>query len=165
MMWGRFGDRGAGAPGRGLFELPGAVGRVEVAEVAVDGSREGRSEQFGGTDDADDLATRARPSLARVLNGTGVVLHTNLGRAPLAEEAQRAQAEAAGYGNVELSLETGGHAQPLTQPRGRAPAPQRQQRHCPFLFPVVPQDERGRRQTKYNHHRHSIGGSGVKRVS
>ncbi len=56
---------------------------------------------------AEDLAFRQRPSLVRVLNGTGVVLHTNLGRAPLAEEAVAAQRRAAGYGNVELSLETG----------------------------------------------------------
>ncbi len=54
-----------------------------------------------------DLEGRSRPSLRRALNGTGVVLHTNLGRAPLAEAASRAQAEAAGYGNVELSLATG----------------------------------------------------------
>ncbi len=54
-----------------------------------------------------DLEARSRPSLRRVLNGTGVVLHTNLGRAPLADMAGRAQAEAAGYGNVELSLATG----------------------------------------------------------
>ncbi|MCG8467389.1 MAG: L-seryl-tRNA(Sec) selenium transferase [Gemmatimonadetes bacterium] len=54
-----------------------------------------------------DLAARARSSLVTVLNGTGVVLHTNLGRAPLAEEAIRAQTRAAGYGNVELSLESG----------------------------------------------------------
>jgi len=54
-----------------------------------------------------DLEARSRPSLRRALNGTGVVLHTNLGRAPLADAAGRAQAEAAGYGNVELSLATG----------------------------------------------------------
>ncbi len=53
------------------------------------------------------LTLAARPSLRRVINGTGVVLHTNLGRAPLAAEAVRAQAEAVGYGNVEFSLDTG----------------------------------------------------------
>jgi len=53
------------------------------------------------------LAAGSSPSLRPVLNGTGVVLHTNLGRAPLAAEAIEAARRAAGYGNVEYSLETG----------------------------------------------------------
>ncbi|WP_419941805.1 L-seryl-tRNA(Sec) selenium transferase [Candidatus Palauibacter sp.] len=69
------------------------------------GGRDRLVEILGAAED--DLAARARPSLQSALNGTGVVLHTNLGRAPLAEEARRAQAEAAGYGNVEFALETG----------------------------------------------------------
>jgi len=56
---------------------------------------------------AADLATRFTPALTSVINGTGVVLHTNLGRAPLAQEAIEGQRAASGYGNVELSLETG----------------------------------------------------------
>lgn len=49
------------------------------------------------------------PGLRRVLNATGVVLHTNLGRAPLAEAALRAVAEVArGYCDLELDLEGGG---------------------------------------------------------
>ncbi|GAC1420863.1 MAG: L-seryl-tRNA(Sec) selenium transferase [Gemmatimonadaceae bacterium] len=49
-----------------------------------------------------------RPSLRRVINATGVVLHTNLGRAPLADAAVRAIEEIAeGYSNLEYDLETG----------------------------------------------------------
>ena len=53
------------------------------------------------------LEARARPSLTPVRNGTGVVLHTNLGRARLAPEAIDAVRRASGYGNVEFSLDTG----------------------------------------------------------
>ncbi len=43
-----------------------------------------------------------------VINATGILLHTNLGRAPLSMPAQAAVAEAArGYSNLELDLETG----------------------------------------------------------
>ena len=48
-----------------------------------------------------------RPSLLPVINATGVVLHTNLGRAPLAEAARRAVERAAGYGSLEYDLESG----------------------------------------------------------
>lgn len=64
----------------------------------------------------DELATRvavrviasAQPRLQRVLNATGIVLHTNLGRAPLAPEALAQIAQVAcGYSNLELDLATG----------------------------------------------------------
>ncbi len=49
-----------------------------------------------------------RPFPQRVLNATGVVLHTNLGRAPMAQGAAHAAAvAAAGYSDLELDLETG----------------------------------------------------------
>ena len=47
-------------------------------------------------------------SLRPVINATGVILHTNLGRAPLSEEALRHVADVArGYSNIELDLATG----------------------------------------------------------
>ena len=52
------------------------------------------------------LAEAARETLTGVINATGVVIHTNLGRAPLAPEALAALLAAAGYANLELDLET-----------------------------------------------------------
>jgi L-seryl-tRNA(Ser) seleniumtransferase len=49
-----------------------------------------------------------RPSLRRVINATGVIIHTNLGRAPLSEEAIAAMAAVSGgYSNLEFDLEAG----------------------------------------------------------
>jgi L-seryl-tRNA(Ser) seleniumtransferase len=53
------------------------------------------------------LEQRERPSLTRVVNATGVVLHTNLGRAPLAASAIAALTEAGGYSTLEFDLERG----------------------------------------------------------
>jgi L-seryl-tRNA(Ser) seleniumtransferase len=54
------------------------------------------------------LAELASPRLRRVINGSGVILHTNLGRAPLSRAAVTAVAGVAGgYSNLELDLETG----------------------------------------------------------
>ena len=54
------------------------------------------------------LARRTGPELRRVLNATGVVLHTNLGRAPLADAATQAMLQVAGgYSNLELDLSSG----------------------------------------------------------
>ena len=57
---------------------------------------------------ANELEERTRPKLRRVINGTGVVVHTNLGRAPLAPEAlARVNEVARGYSNLELDLQEG----------------------------------------------------------
>src|ERR1700719_3858309 len=53
-------------------------------------------------------AALRRPRLRRVLNGTGVVVHTNLGRAPLSEAALDRVVEAGrGYSNLEDDLDEG----------------------------------------------------------
>jgi L-seryl-tRNA(Ser) seleniumtransferase len=57
---------------------------------------------------ADRARRLAQGSLRPVINATGVILHTNLGRAPLAPEAAEAAASVgASYSNLELDLETG----------------------------------------------------------
>ena len=57
---------------------------------------------------ASQLAAGFEPSLASVINATGVIVHTNLGRAPLAASAARRVAElAAGYVNLEYDLVAG----------------------------------------------------------
>lgn len=57
---------------------------------------------------ADELAATFSPEAPRVVNATGVLIHTNLGRAPLSDGARRAIADAAeGYHAVELDLESG----------------------------------------------------------
>jgi L-seryl-tRNA(Ser) seleniumtransferase len=90
-------QRASGAPGR-LDEA--------VAELARDVSA--RIEAAG------------RPSLRRVLNATGVVVHTNLGRAPLSPEAAARVAEiASSYSNLEYDLERGARGNRETHAEGR----------------------------------------------
>jgi L-seryl-tRNA(Ser) seleniumtransferase len=85
---------------------------VDAARAVIDRARE---EIQAGADPGDltarlneQLADARRPRLQRVLNATGVVVHTNLGRAPLAEEAVDRVADAArGYSNLEYDLAAG----------------------------------------------------------
>jgi L-seryl-tRNA(Ser) seleniumtransferase len=65
-------------------------------------------------------AGRLRPTLVEAVNATGVILHTNLGRAPLSPAARQAVAvAAAGYATLEIDLDTGrrgsrhSHVEPL----------------------------------------------------
>jgi L-seryl-tRNA(Ser) seleniumtransferase len=58
------------------------------------------------------VKTLLAPSLRRVINATGVILHTNLGRAPIsAEAAARIAQVATSYSNLEYDLETGERGQ------------------------------------------------------
>jgi L-seryl-tRNA(Ser) seleniumtransferase len=67
------------------------------------------------------LARRFAPTLTRVLNGTGVLLHTNLGRAVLGPDARAALEEALpGYCSVEFDAETGERGRRQDHVRGAA---------------------------------------------
>ncbi|HEX4282086.1 MAG TPA: L-seryl-tRNA(Sec) selenium transferase [Solirubrobacteraceae bacterium] len=116
-------DTGPGATLRSLpavHELAAALDAphdlaVAAARRAIDERRAAWLSGQPATEE-EDLVARARevlvtleqPSLRRVVNATGVILHTNLGRAPLAAAAREAVARAAeGYSNLELDLEAG----------------------------------------------------------
>jgi L-seryl-tRNA(Ser) seleniumtransferase len=96
----------------GALEAPHPLA-VSAARRAID---ERRAEVLAGIASERDLVARAsevlaeleQPSLRRVLNATGVIVHTNLGRAPLAATARAAVARVSeGYSNLELELEGG----------------------------------------------------------
>jgi L-seryl-tRNA(Ser) seleniumtransferase len=96
----------------GGLDAPHALA-VAAARAAI---AEERSAVVAGSPATEDLLPRAREllaemqrgSLRRVLNATGVILHTNLGRAPLPAAAREAVARVAeGYSNLELDLENG----------------------------------------------------------
>jgi L-seryl-tRNA(Ser) seleniumtransferase len=117
-------------PSNPLRELPSVdelLGRKELAELverhgrtlvlaaaraALARAREDVRAGFPAGDlverTSGELEARLRPSLRRVLNATGVVVHTNLGRAPLADAAlERVHEVGAGYSTLEYDLETG----------------------------------------------------------
>jgi L-seryl-tRNA(Ser) seleniumtransferase len=79
-----------------------------VLERARDDIRAGRDPGDPVESCLAELAAGRRPSLRRVLNATGVIVHTNLGRAPLAPSALGRVVEVGGgYSNLEYDLERG----------------------------------------------------------
>jgi L-seryl-tRNA(Ser) seleniumtransferase len=92
-----------------LERLPRAVVVDAVREsLAAARTRRAGAPESWSAEIRERLAARSRPSLRPVFNATGVVLHTNLGRAPLAAAALAAVAAvAAGYSNLELDLHAG----------------------------------------------------------
>jgi L-seryl-tRNA(Ser) seleniumtransferase len=100
-----------------LVERAAAFGRAPVLEAARRALEAGRRAAMGGGSVpgveelaaavVGDLEDRWARRTRAVVNATGVVLHTNLGRAPLSEAARAAVAEAAGYATVEYDLAAG----------------------------------------------------------
>src|ERR671923_2310526 len=92
-----------------------ALPRALAVEAARDALARAREEIRAGHDPGDlvarveaELAAARAFRLRRVLNATGVLVHTNLGRAPLAEEALARVAEVGrGYSNLEYDLNEG----------------------------------------------------------
>ena len=86
---------------------------VAAARAAIDAARaaliEGAERDVDVLADARSrLAAARRPSLRPVINATGVIVHTNLGRAPLPAAARDAvSAAATGYANLEYELDEG----------------------------------------------------------
>jgi L-seryl-tRNA(Ser) seleniumtransferase len=104
-----------------LRDLPSVdeLARTTKDPLAVDAARAVLArarEEIGAGREPGDLAERLRdelrlahaPRLRRVINATGVIVHTNLGRAPLADAALEHVVEAArGYSNLEYDLDRG----------------------------------------------------------
>jgi L-seryl-tRNA(Ser) seleniumtransferase len=105
-----------------LRDLPSVdeLARVTDDPLAVGAARtvlnRARDEIRAGHDPGDleallrsELTAAREPSLRRVINATGVIAHTNLGRAPLADAAiDRVREIARGYSNLEYDVEAGG---------------------------------------------------------
>ncbi|NDU76509.1 L-seryl-tRNA(Sec) selenium transferase [Actinomadura sp. DSM 109109] len=96
--------------------LAGAVGRLGrgvVKAAVVAAQRRARDGEIAPEAVADAAVAALPPSasgLRPVINATGVLLHTNLGRAPLSAAAREAVVIASGAADVELDLETGRRA-------------------------------------------------------
>ena len=96
-----------------LVDAAGWLGRAQVKAVVAAAQERARCGEIA-PDEVADAAVASLPqrvaSLQPVVNATGVVLHTNLGRAPLSDAAVDAVVGAAGHTDVELDLQTGRRA-------------------------------------------------------
>ncbi len=98
-----------------LVSAHGRAAATDALRAAVDRARATVMEGRGDVPAVEDLVAAAGADLAarrpgpprRVVNAAGVVVHTNLGRAPLSQAARRAVDEAAGYCDLEYDLATG----------------------------------------------------------
>jgi L-seryl-tRNA(Ser) seleniumtransferase len=96
--------------------LAGAAPRPLLVSAARSALARAREELQAGEEPGDlvervesELAAARGARLRRAINATGVIVHTNLGRAPLAREAlERVNAVAGGYSNLEYDLGEGG---------------------------------------------------------
>ncbi|MDX6646299.1 MAG: L-seryl-tRNA(Ser) seleniumtransferase, partial [Miltoncostaeaceae bacterium] len=91
----------------GISELIERHPRAVVVEAVRAALALRRDRRAGAEGLAEEVASALRPSLRRAVNATGVILHTNLGRAPLADEAVAAVAEAAGACTLEWDPQDG----------------------------------------------------------
>ncbi|MCK0177020.1 L-seryl-tRNA(Sec) selenium transferase [Mycolicibacterium sp. F2034L] len=96
-----------------LVDAQRTLGRTLVKSVIAAAQQLARNGEIAA-DDVADHAVAALPagaaSLRPVINATGVVVHTNLGRAPLSQAAVAAMTTAAGATDVEFDLQTGRRA-------------------------------------------------------
>src|SRR5690349_14238470 len=97
---------------RPLLERAPRANVVDAVRAVIDAARAGDGaprDEAGWVAAVDrELARTGRPPLRPVINASGVVLHTNLGRAPLADAAIEAIAAIArGYSNLEYDVEAG----------------------------------------------------------
>ena len=90
-----------------LDELRGDIRRGTGANGSIPSTKAELSSEIRSRV-SERLARMAEPSLRRVINASGVILHTNLGRAPLSESALAAVRETgSGYSNLEYDLSEG----------------------------------------------------------
>lgn len=83
-------------------------GALEAARAEIRAGSEAPMAALLLDDIGERIQRTTRPTLVRVVNATGVVLHTNLGRAPLSEETRAAMLDAAqSYSNLEYDLDAG----------------------------------------------------------